>query len=53
MSQREHAFNTILIYKNQFEMLQLLPAKSYKAYEASQCTRKVMMLGTVAQTPSD
>jgi len=40
LSQQKHIFHTTLIYKRRFEMLQLLPAKSHKPYEGSQCTPK-------------
>jgi len=53
MSQHEQTFNSTLIYKHRSEALQLLPAKSYKTHEASQRTRKVTILQTTTQNPSD
>ena len=36
MSQREQAFNSILIYKQRYKLLQLLPTKTYKRTRKAQ-----------------
>jgi len=51
VSDYEILTNEILIYKHEFQMTKLLPAKSHNPYQSIQGTQRSWVSGTTTQKP--